>query len=132
MSCMTREGHQRLRLEVMKMDCPFWRIWAVALVVAMFWLGGCILYASISCAQAQRTTVDVNISSIGGRSISYGEPLPVDIRSVGKRSIGYGEPLPVGARDDPMPVDVKAIDGKRFGFGQVSMFKPAMPVQIER
>lgn len=114
------------------MDCLFWRVWAIAFVVALFWLGGCILYASISSAQAQRTTVDVNIYSIGGRSISYGEPLPVDIRSVGKRSIGYGEPLPVEMKDDPLPIDVKAIDGKRFGLGQVSMLKPALPVQLER
>ncbi|MCS7253177.1 MAG: hypothetical protein RMK18_06725 [Armatimonadota bacterium] len=114
------------------MDCLFWRIWAVMLVAALFWLGACVLYTSISSAQAQRTVVDVNIHSIGGRSVSYGEPLPVDIRSIGKRSIGYGEPLPVGAKDDLLPIDIKAIDGKRFGWGQISMFKPAMPVQVER
>lgn len=96
------------------MDCLFWRIWAIALVAALLWLGGCILYASMSSVQARRTTVNVNIYSVGGRSISYGEPLPI------------------GARDDLLPIEIKAVDGGRFGIGQVSMFKPALPVQLER
>lgn len=113
------------------MDCPFWRILAVAFVVALYWLGACVLYSTVSNLQAQRTVVDVNIAAIGGRSTSYGEPLPIDVRAIGRRQIGYGEPLPVAAKDEPLQVDIRALDGKRFGFGQVSIFKPALPVQLD-
>ena len=79
----------------------FWKVWAVLLVLSIFWLGWCI--KTSPAAQAQSGVLQVEVVRVSPLAFTYVEPVPIDI---------------------------KKINGKRFGALQVSTLRPALPVEV--
>jgi len=80
----------------------FWKVWAVLLVLSIFWLGWCI--RTSPTAEAQSGVLEVEVVRVS--------PLAFTLM-------------------DAVPIDIKKVSGKRFGSLQVSSLSPALPVKVE-
>lgn len=77
----------------------FWKVWAILLVLSIFWLGWCI--KSSPPAEAQYGPTEVQI--VGINPGIYGT-IPVDIKKVNGKQFG---PLQVSILSPALPVQIE-------------------------
>ena len=79
------------------MNQVFWKVWALLLILSIFWLGWCL--KTSPSAQAQYGPADVRIVGI-----TTSDPLSVDVKKVSGKSFG---PLQVSVLRPALPVKVE-------------------------